>query len=154
MLERRKALFPSIHPLLLCASVLLPCALSLAAEKPPLFARLGGMPVVRKATEHFLSVLAEDPRLMKNPELRQLTLSLKKERLVRELSERVCAVSGGPCPMIPGILDKLGPEIEISPLEWAYLLQDLDRTLAKFGIRRADQAEFVGIVLKRARAPR
>ncbi|MCM2321831.1 MAG: hypothetical protein NDJ90_01055 [Oligoflexia bacterium] len=119
-----------------------------APPKKPLFQRLGGKAQIRKATDHFLTVLTADTRLMKNPELRQLTKSLKREKLVRELTERVCAVSGGPCEMTAGTLDKLGPDLEISALEWGYLLHDLNQTLAKFKIPRREQAEFVGIVLK------
>ncbi len=114
----------------------------------PLYARLGGKSAISKLVDGFLTSLSSDPQLMANPKLREFKTQVDRKRLHKQLTERVCQATGGPCKKEVLKLNVEPPNVRLNPLDWLAVVGDLQRSLDEKKIGQQEKTELVLLLMQ------
>jgi hemoglobin len=142
---------PLIAALALLAALPLP---SRAADTRTLCARLGGPRKITQLVGSGVDNFLKDTRLAGNAQIASLRRTVNVTDLKRRLSDKLCELTGGPCFLSGPLLPQAPGKISLSPMEWFYAVQLVNRTLQDAGVSRRDQVELVALLLKHARQAR
>ena len=135
-----------MRKLLLLIPVILVASSAWAKPAPSLYKRLGAKPGITKIVNRFVNTLSSDPRLMANPKLKEASIQMKPADVKRDLVEKLCEASGGPCKVKRAIFLGAPPDTKLAPAEWFYVIQGAMETLKAARVSEADQREMIGLL--------
>ena len=104
-----------------------------------LYTRLGGKPAIRAVVDDFVGNVAADDRINK------FFAKANIPRLKRLLVEQICQGSGGPCHYSGRSMKAAHRGLGIGGADFGALVEDLVKTLNKFGVPEREQKELVAI---------
>ena len=106
-----------------------------------LYSRLGGKPAIRLVVEDFVQNVAGDRRI------NQFFATTNIPRLKRLLVEQICQASGGPCRYSGRSMRAAHRGLGIRNADFNALVQDLGKSLNKYGVPAREQRELTAILL-------
>jgi hemoglobin len=106
-----------------------------------LYSRLGGRAAIRLVVEDFVQNVAEDRRI------NGFFGTTNIPRLKRLLVEQICQASGGPCRYSGRGMRAAHRGLGIGNADFNALVQDLARSLNKYGVPAREQRELTAILL-------
>src|SRR5436189_6381765 len=115
-------------------------------EKASLYDRLGGVYNIATVVEDFIDRLMVDPRLNANPRVDEAHHRVSPAGFKYLVTEMVCWATGGPQKYTGRSMKESHQHLKITAAEWEAFLDDLQRTLDKFKVPEAEQAEINAIV--------
>jgi hemoglobin len=123
------------------AILLLSSAAHATMHHGSLYSRLGGKPAIRLVVEDFVQNVAEDRRI------NGFFGTTNIPRLKRLLVEQICEASGGPCRYSGRNMRSAHRGLGIRNADFNALVQDLGRSLDKFGVAPREQRELTAILV-------
>jgi hemoglobin len=123
------------------AILLMASAAQATMHNASLYSRLGGKPAIRLVVEDFVQNVAEDPRI--NRFFRTTNIP----RLKRLLVQQICQASGGPCRYSGRSMREAHRGLGIRNADFNALVQDLGKSLNKYGVPPREQRELAAILL-------
>ena len=110
------------------------------AKTGSLYSRLGGKPAIRAVVEDFVGNVAADSRI------NGFFAKTNIPRLKRLLVEQICQGSGGPCRYSGRSMKASHRGLGIGGADFGALVEDLVKTLNKFGVPEREQKELLAIL--------
>jgi hemoglobin len=123
------------------AILLLSSAAHATMHNGSLYSRLGGKPAIRLVVEDFVQNVAEDRRI------NGFFGTTNIPRLKRLLVEQICQASGGPCQYSGRSMKAAHRGLGIRNADFNALVQDLGKSLNKYGVPAREQRELTAILL-------
>jgi hemoglobin len=115
-------------------------------DSPSLYERLGGVYSIATVIDDFIDRVMADPRLNANPRVNEAHHRVPPAGFKYLVTEMVCWAAGGPQKYTGQSMKDSHQELLIKPAEWDAFLEDLQQTLDKFAVPKAEQAEIRAIV--------
>jgi hemoglobin len=117
-----------------------------ASSHPTLYERLGGVYSIAAVVDELINRVMDDPRLNANPRVDEAHHRVSAAGFKYLVTELVCWASGGPQHYSGRSMQESHRDLRITATEWDAFLDDLQRTLDKFGVPQAEQEELKAIV--------
>ena len=117
-----------------------------SAEKPSLYARLGGVYSIATVVDDFINRIMIDPRLNSNPLVDEAHHRVPPAGFKYLVTEMVCWATGGPQKYTGKSMAESHKGLKITSKEWEAFLDDFQQTLNKFAVPATEQAELKSIV--------
>jgi hemoglobin len=117
-----------------------------AQTSPSLYERLGGVYSIATVIDDFIDRIMVDPRLNANPRVDEAHHRVSPAGFKYLVTEMVCWATGGPQKYTGRSMKESHQHLMIIAAEWEAFLDDLQRTLDKFKVPEAEQAEIKAIV--------
>jgi len=111
-----------------------------------LYERLGGVYAIAAVIDDFIDRVMDDPRLNANPNVNEAHHRVSRAGFKYLVTEQVCEATGGPQRYTGRSMYDSHAHLNITAMEWEAFLDDLKRTLDKFKVPGAEQAEIFAIV--------
>ena len=115
-------------------------------EKPSLYDRLGGVYSIATVVDDFIDRVMTDPRLNANPLVDEAHHRVPPAGFKYLVTEMVCWATGGPQKYTGKSMADSHTHLKITSKEWEAFLDDFQKTLDKFAVPTAEQAELKSIV--------
>jgi hemoglobin len=122
------------------ALVLASSAAQAQTMKKNLYERLGGQPAITAVVDDFVGNVAKDRRI--NSFFAKADIPRLKLNLVNQL----CQATGGPCVYTGRDMKSTHAGMGIRSRHFGALVQDLGKSLNKFKVAKADQAQIVAVL--------
>jgi hemoglobin len=136
--------FLAIAASLMLATASLP---ALAADAPmPLYERLGGLKGITVVVDDFIDHLVVNKTLNKNPAIEAGRQRSPAPYLKFQVSQLVCAATGGPCKYTGRGMKESHVPLSISEKEWGIMAGEFKKSLDKFKVPAPEQKELFDIV--------
>jgi hemoglobin len=116
------------------------------AIQPSLYERLGGIYSIATVVDDFIDRIMKDPRLNTNPAVNEAHHKVPPAGFKYLVTEMVGWATGGPQKYTGRSMRESHEHLNITPKEWEVFMDDFQRTLDKFSVPAAEQAELKGIV--------
>jgi hemoglobin len=123
-----------------------PALAQAAPATPSLYDRLGGAYAIASVVDDFVERLLVDDTLNANPAILEARHRVPKAGLKFHVTTLVCQATGGPCKYVGRDMKTAHARLGIREKEWAAMLADFGKTLDKFKVPAAEQAELISIV--------
>ena len=120
--------------------------LSEEVKEMTLYDRLGGVFAIATVVDDFIDRVMADPRLNANPRVDEAHHKVAPAGFKYLVTEQVCEATGGPQHYTGRSMLDSHAHLEITGQEWQAFLDDFKRTLDKFNVPAAEQAELFTIV--------
>lgn len=111
-----------------------------------LYERLGGTYSIATVVDDFINRIMVDPRLNANPRVDEAHHRVSPPGFKYLVTEMVCEATGGPQRYSGRSMRDAHRHLQIAAAEWEAFLDDFQRTLDKFEVPGAEQAELKAIV--------
>jgi hemoglobin len=111
-----------------------------------LYDRLGGVHNIATVVDDFIDRVMTDARLNKNPAVDEAHHRVSAAGFKFLVTEMVCWAGGGPQQYSGRPMGDSHRHLGIVEDEWAAFMDDLHRSLARFQVPAAEQADLVAIV--------
>ena len=111
-----------------------------------LFERLGGLKGITVVVDDFIDRLVANGTLNKNPAIDAGRTSSPAPYLKFHVSALVCEVTGGPCKYTGKAMKESHSHLNITENEWSVMAAEFKKSLDKFKVPAAEQAELFAIV--------
>jgi hemoglobin len=122
-------------------SIALSACQSMAPPPPAsLYDRLGGQPAITAVVDDFVANVAADNRI--NAFFARTDIP----RLKRLLVEQICSATGGPCTYSGRTMSEAHRGMHITDAQFGALVEDLQRSLAKFKVPAKEQSDLLTIL--------
>ena len=118
------------------------------ATKASLYERLGGLKGISLVVDDFIDRLVVNETLNKNQAINAGRKSSPAPYLKVQVSQLMCEVTGGPCKYTGQDMKSAHAHLNISSKEWDVMASEFKKSLAKFKVPAAEQAELFEIVGK------
>jgi hemoglobin len=120
----------------------------MATQQPQstLYERLGGIYSIATVVDDFIDRIMVDPRLNANPRVDEAHHKVPPAGFKYLVTEMVGWASGGPQRYTGRSMVDSHRDLKITSQEWAAFMDDLQKTLDKFQVPAAEQAELRAIV--------
>jgi len=115
-------------------------------EQPSLYDRLGGVYSIATVVDDFINRIMIDPRLNSNPLVNEAHHRVPPAGFKYLVTEMVCWATGGPQKYTGKSMAESHKDLKITSKEWEAFLDDFQKTLNKFKVPAAEQAELKAIV--------
>ena len=133
--------FPRFISAILLALVLAACAGTPAKPtEKSLYQRLGGQPAILSVVDDFVANVAADPRI------NGFFAGTDIPRLKGYLADQICAGTGGPCQYKGRDMRAAHAGMGVREVHFNALVEDLAKTLDKFGVPAREKNELLGIL--------
>lgn len=116
------------------------------ATAQPLFDRLGGLKGITLVVDDFIDRLVVNETLNQNPAIDAGRKASPAPYLKFQVSQMVCAVTGGPCKYTGKAMKESHAHLNISEKEWGVMAGEFQKSLDKFKVPAAEQRELFAIV--------
>ena len=116
------------------------CQSMMAPPQKSLYDRLGGTPAITAVVDDFVGNVAADARI--NGFFARTDIPRLKKLLV----EQICAGTGGPCTYTGRSMPVAHKGMNITDAQFGALVEDLQKTLAKFKVPDKEQGELLGVL--------
>jgi hemoglobin len=120
--------------------------MSAQQNQPTLYERLGGVYSIAVVVDDFVDRVMADPRLNANPAVDEAHHKVPPAGFKYLVTEMVCWATGGPQKYTGRSMADSHRHLNITPKEWDAFMDDFQRTVDKFKIPAAEQAELRAIV--------
>jgi hemoglobin len=111
-----------------------------------LYERLGGVYSIATVIDEFVDCVMADPRLNANPAVDEAHHKVPPAGFKYLVTEMVCWATGGPQKYTGRSMVDSHRHLNITPKEWDAFMDDFQKTVDKFKIPAAEQAELRAIV--------
>jgi hemoglobin len=118
----------------------------LAPDKPSLYKRLGGVYAIAPVVDDFIERIMHDQRLDANPGIDEAHQCVPPAGFKYLAIELVCMAAGGPQKYTGKPMKDSHANLKITGKDRKAFLDDFQKTLNKFAVPRAEQAELKAIV--------
>jgi len=115
-------------------------------EQPSLYDRLGGVYSIATVVDDFINRIMIDPRLNSNPLVNEAHHRVPPAGFKYLVTEMVCWATGGPQKYTGKSMAESHKDLKITSKEWEAFLDDFQKTLDKFKVPAAEQAELKAII--------
>ena len=115
-------------------------------DQSTLYDRLGGVYSIAAVVDDFVDRIMIDPRLNANPKVDEAHHRVPPAGFKYLVTEMVCWAAGGPQKYTGRSMKESHRHLMITAAEWEAFLDDLEQTLDKFAVPKAEQAEIKAIV--------
>ena len=115
-------------------------------DQSTLYDRLGGVYSIATVVDDFVDRIMIDPRLNANPKVDEAHHRVPPAGFKYLVTEMVCWAAGGPQKYTGRSMKEPHRHLMITAAEWEAFLDDLEQTLDKFAVPKAEQAEIKAIV--------
>ncbi len=115
-------------------------------DSPSLYDRLGGVYNIATVIDDFIDRIMVDARLNANPRVDEAHHRVPPAGFKYLVTEMVCWATGGPQKYTGRSMKESHQHLMITAAEWEAFLDDLQQTLDKFAVPKAEQAEIQAIV--------
>jgi hemoglobin len=115
-------------------------------EQPSLYDRLGGVYSIATVVDDFINRIMIDPRLNSNPLVDEAHHRVPPAGFKYLVTEMVCWATGGPQKYTGKSMAESHKDLKITGKEWEAFLDDFQKTLDKFKVPAAEQAELKAII--------
>ncbi len=115
-------------------------------ERPSLYDRLGGVYSIATVVDDLIDRIMGDPRLNANPLVDEAHHRVPPAGFKYLVTEMVCWAAGGPQKYTGKPMAESHKDLKITSKEWEAFLDDFQKTLDKFNVPTAEQAELKAIV--------
>jgi len=115
-------------------------------ERPSLYDRLGGVYSIATVVDDLIDRIMVDPRLNANPLVDEAHHRVPPAGFKYLVTEMVCWAAGGPQKYTGKPMAESHKDLKITSKEWEAFLDDFQKTLDKFKVPTAEQAELKAIV--------
>src|SRR5215218_1555303 len=112
-------------------------------QAPSLYDRLGGVYNIATVIDDLIDRVMTDPRLNKNPAVDEAHHRVSPAGFKFLVTEMLCGAAGGPQQYSGRPMGDSHRHLAITEGEWRAFMDDLDQTLARFGVPEPEQAEIV-----------
>ena len=120
--------------------------MSTQQQQATLYERLGGIYSIATVVDDFIGRVMVDPRLNANPRVDEAHHRVAPPGFKYLVTEMMGWATGGPQRYTGRSMAESHRDLDITPQEWEAFLDDLRRTLDKFQVPAAEQAELRAIV--------
>ncbi len=108
--------------------------------------RLGGLKGITAVVDDFINRLVANKELNRNPAIDAGRKSSPAPYLKFQVSQMVCAATGGPCKYTGKAMAESHVHLNISEKEWGVMAGEFKKSLDKFKVPAAEQKELFEIV--------
>jgi hemoglobin len=115
-------------------------------DSPSLYERLGGVYSIATVIDDFIDRIMVDPRLNANPRVDEAHHRVPPAGFKYLVTEMVCWATGGPQKYTGRSMKDSHKDLMITAAQWDAFLDDLQRTLDKFAVPEAEQAQIKAII--------
>jgi hemoglobin len=115
-------------------------------DSPSLYERLGGVYSIATVVDDFIDRIMVDPRLNANPRVDEAHHRVSPAGFKYLVTEMLCWGAGGPQKYTGRSMKDTHRDLMITAAEWHAFLDDLQQTLDKFAVPKAEQAEIKAII--------
>lgn len=115
-------------------------------ERPSLYDRLGGVYNIAAVVDNLIDRVMTDARLNANPRVDEAHHRVSAAGFKYLVTEMVCWAAGGPQRYSGRSMEESHRHLLITGGEWNAFMDDLQRTLDKFGVPQREQEELRAIV--------
>ena len=115
-------------------------------DQSTLYDRLGGVYSIATVVDDFVDRIMIDSRLNANPKVDEAHHRVPPAGFKYLVTEMVCWAAGGPQKYTGRSMKESHRHLMITAAEWEAFLDDLEQTLDKFAVPKAEQAEIKAIV--------
>ena len=105
-----------------------------------LYERLGGVDGITAA------IRAVEDRSVKDDRISQKFAQTNMDRLTKELVDKLCDITGGPCTYTGRTMPESHKGLGIRDEHFNALVEDLVKTLNKFNVPQPEQQELLGVL--------
>jgi hemoglobin len=137
MMSRRRMLSAAIAATLAISAF---SATSASAHTHTLYQRLGGYDSIQAVVDQAIKYIAADKRINK------FFAGANIPRLRRQLTDQICAASGGPCIYTGKSMKSAHAGMGIKSRHFNALVEDLGKALKKFKVPAREQRELVALL--------
>jgi hemoglobin len=116
------------------------------STRPPLYDRLGGVYNIAPVIDDLIDRVMNDPRLNANPRVDEAHHRVSAAGFKYFVTEMLCEAAGGPQRYSGRPMGDSHRHLMITEEEWLSFMDDLQRTLDKFGVPQPEQNEIKTIV--------
>jgi hemoglobin len=106
-------------------------------ENASLYERLGGLPAIESVMAGLTQNIAKDERI------NGFFVGVDLKRVESQLSQQVCAATGGPCTYTGDSMLKVHTGMNITEAQFNALVEDLVKSLNAHGVRQREQDELL-----------
>jgi hemoglobin len=114
--------------------------------RPSLYDRLGGVYNIAPVVDNLIDRVMIDPRLNANPRVDEAHHRVSAAGFKYFVTEMLCEAAGGPQRYSGRPMGDSHRHLMITEEEWLAFMDDLQQTLAKFGVPQPEQNEIKAIV--------
>ena len=122
----------------------------ISAQQPgaqkSLYDRLGGLKGITAVVDDFINRLVVNKELNNNHAIDAGRKRSPAPYLKFQVSQMVCAATGGPCKYTGKSMTESHVHLNISEKEWGVMAQEFKKSLDKFNVPAAEQKELFNIV--------
>jgi hemoglobin len=115
-------------------------------QPPTLYERLGGVYNIATVVEDLIDRIMVDARLNANPRVDEAHHRVASAGFKYLVTEMLCEAAGGPQKYTGRSMYESHKDMKITGGEWDAFMDDLQRTLDKFGVPAQEQAEVKAII--------
>ncbi|MFL5064368.1 MAG: group 1 truncated hemoglobin [Xanthobacteraceae bacterium] len=116
------------------------------SEKLSLYDRLGGVYSIATVVEDLIDRVMVDPRLNANPLVDEAHHKVPPAGFKYLVTEMLCGAAGGPQRYSGRTMEESHAHLAIAPGEWEAFMDDVQKTLDKFCVPAAEQADVKALV--------
>lgn len=106
-------------------------------ENASLYERLGGLPAIESVVAGLTQNIAKDERI------NGFFVGVNLERVEYQLTQQICAATGGPCTYTGGSMLAVHTGMNITEAQFNALVEDLVKSLNTHGVRQREQDELL-----------
>ncbi len=119
-------------------------------EQPtrPLFERLGGLKGITAVVDDFIDRLVANKTLNRNPGIDAGRKRSPAPYLKYQVTALVCEATGGPCKYTGKSMSEAHARMNVTEKEWAVMVGEFKKSLARFKVPAREQQELFDIVGK------
>lgn len=108
-----------------------------------LYDRLGGVDAIKAVVKDFV-----EEQVAKDARINARFMNTDLAKLQEHLTNQICEATGGPCTYAGRNMKESHAGMGITEAEWGALVEDLQKSLAKFNVPKAEQDELIGALAK------
>jgi hemoglobin len=112
-------------------------------ESKSLYDRLGGVDAIKAVVKDFV-----EERVAKDNRINARFMNTDIPKLEGLLTDQICAATGGPCTYTGRNMKETHAGMHITEAEFTALVEDLQASLNKFNVGKAEQDELIGALAK------
>lgn len=112
-------------------------------ETKSLYDRLGGVDAIKAVVKDFV-----EERVAKDNRINARFMNTDIPKLEGLLTDQICAATGGPCTYTGRSMKETHAGMHITEAEFTALVEDLEASLEKFNVGKAEQDELIGALAK------
>jgi hemoglobin len=121
------------------------CATDSPKPQASLYDRLGGKKAIDLVVNDFIDTVGNDQRIQ-NPKVSERMANIDIDRLKGLVADQVCMAAGGPCEYKGRDMISTHLGLDITNVEFDYVVDDLVKTLDKYKVPEREKQELLALL--------